>query len=65
MAWDADRIAEARRDAGRAIFDLPIYRAPLPFPSALEAVEAEAFAPFRRIGQRLFYRWYRLRDEKL
>ena len=25
----------------------------------------EAFAPFRRLGQRMLYRWYWLRDEKL
>ena len=61
------RLAErvVGQDTDRAIFDLPIYRAPLQFPNVLDAVEAEVFAPFRRIGQRLLYRWYWLRDEKL
>ncbi|WP_257168160.1 FAD-binding oxidoreductase [Bradyrhizobium sp. SRS-191] len=34
--------------------DLPIFTSPLP---------THPFAPFRRIGQRLLYRWYHLRDE--
>ncbi|WP_213775959.1 FAD-binding oxidoreductase [Bradyrhizobium sp. dw_78] len=34
--------------------DLPIFTSPLP---------GHAFAPFRRIGQRMLYRWYQLRDE--
>ena len=61
------RLAErvAGRDAGREIFDLPIYNSPLPFPNVLDAVQSEAFAPFRRIGQRVLYKWYWLRDEKL
>jgi len=61
------RLAErvVGQDTDRAIFDLPIYRAPLQFPNVLDAVEAEVFAPFRRIGQRLLYKWYWLRDEKL
>jgi taurine dehydrogenase large subunit len=37
--------------AGR---DLPIFTSPLP---------GHPFAPFRRIGQRMLYRWYHLRDE--
>jgi len=34
--------------------DLPIFRSPLP---------GHAFAPFRRLGQRMLYGWYHLRDE--
>jgi hypothetical protein len=30
----------------------------------LGVVESRAFAPFRRIGQRMLYKWYWLRDEK-
>jgi len=37
-------------------WDLPIYHSPLP---------GHVFAPFRRIGQALLYRWYWLRDEVL
>ncbi|HVX76905.1 MAG TPA: FAD-binding oxidoreductase [Bradyrhizobium sp.] len=34
--------------------DLPIFTSPLP---------GHPFAPFRRLGQRMLYRWYQLRDE--
>jgi taurine dehydrogenase large subunit len=34
--------------------DLPIFNSPLP---------GHPFAPFRRLGQRMLYRWYQLRDE--
>jgi taurine dehydrogenase large subunit len=34
--------------------DLPIFTSPLP---------THPFSPFRRIGQRLLYRWYQMRDE--
>jgi glycine/D-amino acid oxidase-like deaminating enzyme len=34
--------------------DLPIFNSPLP---------THPFAPFRRIGQRLLYAWYQMRDE--
>lgn len=34
--------------------DLPIFTSPLP---------GHPFTPFRRIGQRMLYRWYHLRDE--
>jgi len=37
-------------------WDLPIYHSPLP---------GHVFAPFRRLGQALLYRWYWLRDEVL
>ncbi|HUN97889.1 MAG TPA: FAD-binding oxidoreductase [Bradyrhizobium sp.] len=46
----------AQMIAGRAFRgqDLPIFTSPLP---------GHPFAPFRRIGQRMLYRWYHLRDE--
>ncbi|WP_273857159.1 NAD(P)/FAD-dependent oxidoreductase [Photobacterium sp. GSS17] len=43
--------------------DLPIFQSRLPFPNVREMVESEAFAPFRRFGQRFLYRWYHLKDE--
>ncbi|WP_245888697.1 NAD(P)/FAD-dependent oxidoreductase [Halomonas denitrificans] len=43
--------------------DLPIFTSKLPFPNLREKVESEAFAPFRRFGQRFLYRWYHLKDE--
>ncbi|MEP7059031.1 MAG: FAD-dependent oxidoreductase, partial [Caldimonas sp.] len=60
------RLAEriVGNDVGREVFDLPIYKSPLQFPNLLELVESEAFAPFRRLGQRALYKWYWLRDEK-
>ncbi len=45
--------------------DLPIFQSKLPFPNIREVVESEAFAPFRRFGQRFLYRWYHLKDEVL
>jgi len=45
--------------------DLPIFTSKLPFPNLREMVESQAFAPFRRIGQRFLYRWYYLKDEVL
>lgn len=42
--------------AGRALPRLPIFDSALP---------THPFAPFRRIGQRMLYRWYYLRDEVL
>ncbi len=64
--WAGKRLAErvAGKDAGQAAFDLPIYTSPLPFPNVLNLVESQAFAPFRRLGQRFLYKWYWLRDEK-
>ena len=60
------RLAErvAGKDGGRAVFELPIYRSPLPFPNVMGMVESPLFAPFRRLGQRALYKWYWLRDEK-
>jgi glycine/D-amino acid oxidase-like deaminating enzyme len=64
--WAGKRLAErvAGKDAGRDVFELPIYDSPLPFPNVLGMVESPLFAPFRRIGQRALYKWYWLRDEK-
>lgn len=45
--------------------DLPIFTSKLPFPNLREMVESQAFAPFRRVGQRFLYRWYHLKDEVL
>ncbi|MEC4726981.1 FAD-binding oxidoreductase [Shewanella sp. D64] len=45
--------------------DLPIFQSQLPFPNIREAIESEAFAPFRRMGQRFLYNWYHLKDEVL
>ena len=44
----------AQRIAGTAVPALPIFDSPLP---------GHPFAPFRRVGQRMLYRWYYLRDE--
>jgi glycine/D-amino acid oxidase-like deaminating enzyme len=47
----------AQRIAGRSVSaELPIFDSPLP---------GHLFAPFRRLGQRLLYRWYAWRDEYL
>jgi glycine/D-amino acid oxidase-like deaminating enzyme len=46
----------AQRIAGKAVPDLPIFDSALP---------AHPLAPFRRLGQRLLYRWYYIRDELL
>jgi len=64
--WAGKRLAErvAGKDSGKQVFELPIYRSPLPFPSVLGLIESPAFAPFRRLGQRVLYKWYWLRDEK-
>lgn len=64
--WAGKRLAEriVGQDAGRAVFELPIYRSPLEYPNAFGVVRSRAFAPFRRLGQRMLYKWYWLRDEK-
>ena len=64
--WAGKRLAErvAGKDSGKEVFELPIYKAPLPFPNVLGLIESPAFAPFRRIGQRMLYKWYWMRDEK-
>jgi hypothetical protein len=58
----AERIAGK---AQRSTLALPIYDSPLPYPRVMNAIEAKAFAPFRRLGQRALYHWYHLRDERL
>jgi len=65
--WAGKRLAErvVGVDAGRDVFKLPIYDSPLEYPNVFGAVRTEAFAPFRRIGQRMLYKWHWLRDEKL
>lgn len=64
--WAGKRLAErvAGKDAGREVFNLPIYSTPLEYPNLFNQVRSEAFAPFRRFGQRFLYKWYWLRDEK-
>ncbi|GAA4345686.1 FAD-binding oxidoreductase [Variovorax defluvii] len=64
--WAGKRLAErvAGKDSGREVFELPIYHSPLPFPNVLGLVESPLFAPFRRMGQRVLYKWYWFRDEK-
>jgi glycine/D-amino acid oxidase-like deaminating enzyme len=59
------RMAERVAGKTRKAFALPIYDSPLPYPRAFNRLESRAFAPFRRLGQRLLYRWYQLRDEVL
>ncbi len=44
----------AQRIAGKAVPDLPIFDSELP---------THPLAPFRRLGQRMLYEWYYLRDE--
>jgi len=63
--WAGKRLAEriAGRDAGREVFQLPIYATPLEHPNLFGAVRSSAFAPFRRLGQRVLYRWYARQDE--
>ena len=65
--WAGKRLAErvAGKDGTDHVFELPIYDSPLPFPNLFNAVTTEAFAPFRRFGQRFLYQWYGLQDEKL
>jgi glycine/D-amino acid oxidase-like deaminating enzyme len=54
----------AERIAGKTTApELPIFGSSLPFPNVMELVESQAFAPFRRLGQRFLYRWYHLKDE--
>ena len=48
------RLAERIAGKGGAHWNLPIYDSPLP---------GHLFAPFRRLGQQMLYRWYQSRDE--
>lgn len=59
------RLAERIAGKRSKVFELPIYNSPLEYPNAFNLVRSQAFAPFRRIGQRFLYRWYALRDETL
>jgi glycine/D-amino acid oxidase-like deaminating enzyme len=63
--WAGKRLAEriAGRDPGREVFQLPIYATPLEPPNLFGVLRSPAFAPFRRLGQRLLYRWYARQDE--
>lgn len=58
------RLAQWIAGEGHSL-DLPIFKDRLPFPNMFEKVEAEIFAPFRRMGQRFLYKWYYLKDEML
>lgn len=64
--WAGKRLAErvAGQDAGREVFKLPIYDSPLEYPNMFGLVRSQAFAPFRRLGQRFLYKWYWYQDEK-
>ncbi len=64
--WAGKRLAErvAGQDAGREVFKLPIYDSPLEYPNMFGLVRSQAFAPFRRLGQRFLYKWYWFQDEK-
>ncbi len=64
--WAGKRLAErvAGQDAGQPVFDLPIYSSELEYPNLFGAVRSPALAPFRRLGQRMLYKWYWYRDEK-
>ena len=64
--WAGKRLAErvAGQDAGREVFKLPIYDSPLEYPNVFGLVRSQAFAPFRRLGQRFLYKWYWFQDEK-
>jgi glycine/D-amino acid oxidase-like deaminating enzyme len=63
--WAGKRLAErmAGRDAGREVFQLPIYATPLEPPNLFGVLRSPALAPFRRLGQRLLYRRYARQDE--
>ena len=65
--WAGKRLAQrvAGKDSGDAVFKLPIYDTPLEYPNMFGSLRSPAWAPFRRIGQRILYKWYWLRDEKL
>lgn len=58
----------AQRIAGQRLpqFDLPIYNAPLDYPFMFNdprLPQSRLFAPVRRIGQRMMFHWYHLKDE--
>ena len=49
--------------AGRRLAGLVAGRRPAGLPIFEGALPGHPFAPFRRIGQRMLYRWYHHRDE--
>ena len=59
------RMAERIAGVQRPEFKLPIYDAPLQAPNLFGLVRSPLLAPFRRLGQRMLYPWYQLRDEVL
>lgn len=59
------RMAERIAGVQRPEFTLPIYDAPLQAPNLFGLVRSPLLAPFRRLGQRMLYPWYQLRDEVL
>jgi glycine/D-amino acid oxidase-like deaminating enzyme len=65
--WAGKRLAErvVGKDQDPAVFHLPIYNSPLEYPNMFGRARSPVWAPFRRIGQRILYKWYWLRDERL
>jgi glycine/D-amino acid oxidase-like deaminating enzyme len=63
--WAGKRLAEriAGKDAGREVFELPIYAQSLPAPNLFGLISSPTLAPFRRLGQSILYQWYGLRDQ--
>jgi glycine/D-amino acid oxidase-like deaminating enzyme len=59
------RLAERIAGKQSKVFELPIYNSPLEYPNLFNLVRSQAFAPFRRLGQRFLYRWYWMNDELL
>jgi hypothetical protein len=57
------RLAERIAGKQNKVFELPIYNSPLEYPNVFNLVRSQAFAPFRRFGQRFLYRWYWMNDE--
>lgn len=52
--------------AGQAsTLQLPIFRSQLPYPDFAGLFRAQWLAPWRRLGQRMLYHWYHLKDEVL
>lgn len=64
--WAGKRLAErvVGKDAGNAVFDLPIYNSALEYPNLFGLIRSQAFSPFRRLGQHFLYKWYWWQDEK-
>ena len=63
--WAGKRLAQriAGKDHSEPAFSLPIYTSQLEFPNLFGKIRSELFAPFRRLGQALLYKWYWLKDE--